>query len=532
MASNTQVQTINLAGGLNVAASEQMLNPGECSELINYEITTMGRYQRVKGYERFSGQPAPSGVIAATLPGFPFASAEETITAIKAAQLDRRNSIMPVPGSGPVLGVFTFKGEVYAFRNIADNSAAKMYKSELTGWVEVTTPALNPNGEYEFIEANFTGSTGTKEIIGVDGKNPAFRFDGTTFTQIVSIITPDAPTHAAVLPSQILVISFTGGTFLYSAVGDPTKFSSVDGGGEIAVGQEITSIEIQADNTAAIFCRNRTYVLYGSSPANFTLKSLALRSGAIKSTVKSMGSTIYLDDRGLTRLDRVQAFGDFEGATISQVVQPLLISKLGVVKASMVLREKNQYRLFFDDQTCLSLTQYAGEVMGFTELRLTFSASCAWSGENEEGSEVFFVGAKDGYVYQLESGNSFDSNPYISSFKTGAMNLGGPENKKRWRKLVVEAQSVTQLNASYKLYYDFADPNVPLSEVMLGSGAKWDLSDWNNATWGGASTSWTDLYIDGVSRNISIYMAVESDYYPPHVMSSLLLHASPRGRRR
>ena len=532
MASNTNVSTIRLAGGLNLSASDQELAPGECVELFNYEITTTGRYQRVKGFERYSGQPAPSDARASDVPGYPALTPEQTIAGLKLLQAERRDLIFGVPGSGPVLGVFGFQGVLYAFRNVVDGSEAKLYKESDDGWVEVVTPTLQPGGHYETREANFTGSAGTMEVVGVDGNNPAFRFDGTTFTQITSIITPDAPIHLDILPSQILILAFRGGSFLYSAVGDPTKFSSVDGGGEIAVGQEITGIEVQADSTTAIFTRNRTYMLYGSSSADFQLKALALRSGAIEKTIQSMGSSIYLDDRGLTRLDRVQQFGDFEGATISQKVQPALLLRLQNVKASIVSREKNQYVLYFSDKTALTLTMYGGEIMGYTMLRLPIAPNCAWSGEDTNGKEVCFLGGDDGFVYRLDSGNSFDGQAYASSLQTGFMAGGKPEYKKRWRKMVIEAQSVTQLSAQYKCYYDYADPNIPLTDVILGSGDKWDLSEWDMADWGGASTSWCDLYLDGVSRNIAIYMRSESDFYPPHTMSQIFLHASPRGRRR
>lgn len=535
MASNTNVAEIPLTGGLNIAVNSQQLKPGECTELINYEITETGRCRRVKGYERYDGQPAPSAVTASGLPGFPFATPEDAIAAIKVEQGIRRAAIQTVPGSGPVLGVFCFKGERYAFRNTVDGTAAKLYRSFAGGWVEVTTPALNPNGKYETLETNFTGSANTIEVIGVDGKNPAFRFDGTAFTQIASGITPDQPIHCEVLPSQVLLLAFRGGSFIYSAVGDPTKFSPVDGGGETAVGQEITGLQVQADATCAVFTRNKTFMLYGSAggtSGDFQLKALALKSGAIEGSLQALGQALYLDDRGLTRLDRVQQFGDFESATISQKVQPLLLARVNNIRCSMVMRGKNQYRLFFGDNTALLLTMYGSDVMGFSEMRLTFTPNCAWSGEDENGNELFFVGGADGYVYQFESGNSFDGAAYVSSLQTGFMNAGQAEYKKRWRKLVVECDSVTRIDGQYRCYYDYTDPNIPLSEIMLGSGTKWDLSTWDVDVWGGSSTSWTDLYIDGVSRSIAIYMASSSDYYPPHIVSQFFLHASPRGRRR
>ena len=532
MASNTQVQVVPLLGGLNVAVSDQMLRPGECTELINYEITTTGRYMRMQGYERYDGQPAPSEVIAADLPGFPFPTTEDTIAAIKAAQAVRRSAIQPVPGSGPVRGVFVFNGQRYAFRDNAAGDAGKMYRATAAGWEEVTTPVLAPGGRYEFVETNFTGSAGDIEVIGVDGSNPAFRFNGTTFTQIAGPVAPDQPIHVEVLHSQVLLLAYRGGSFVYSGVGDPTTFDPVDGGGEIAVGAEITGMQVQADASCGIFTRDKTMILYGSSSADFQLRTLALRAGARPWTIQAMGNSIYLDDRGLTRLDRVQQFGNFESATISQKVQPLLLQRLQSTVASMVLRSKNQYRLFFSDTTGLTMTMYGGEIMGFSEFRLSMVPSCAWSGENTDGTELFFVGGQDGYVYQFEKGNSYDGEAYASSFQTGFMSFKSPENKKRWRKLVIEADSVTRVEAQFKCYYDYADPNIPMADTLIGAGSKWDLSDWDDALWSGSSTSWADQYIDGVSRNIAVYMRHESDYYPPHIVSQLFLHASPRGRRR
>lgn len=532
MASNARPTAVMLTGGLNVAAGDQLLKPGECIELTNYELTTIGRYMRMAGYERFDGQPSPSTVVAADLPGFPFPDADATITAVKAAQQVRRDAIQPVPGSGPVRGVFMFEGETYAFRNTADGLAAKLYRATPTGWVEVTTPVLQPNGRYETIEANFTGDVADKEIIGVDGANPAFRFDGTTFTQITGPITPDQPTHLTVLPSQKLIMTYRGGSLVYSEVGNPAGWDGGLGAGEIAVGYEIIGVETQADSSTAIFCRDRTFILYGKSEADFNLTTLSLRSGAIAGTIQTLGSPLYLDDRGLTRLDRVQAFGNFDSATLSQKVQPLLQSKQGNARCSMVLRGKNQYRLFFGDNTGLGVTMYGGEVMGFFEFRLGFTPFCTWSGELPNGTEVFYAGGDNGYLYQLEKGFSQDGAAYLSSFQTSFLNFGRPEDKKRWRKLVIEADSVTRVDAQFRVYYDYTDPNIPLEDVMFGSGSKWDLSDWDDAIWGGASTSWTDQYIDGVSRSISVYMSVESDYYPPHQLAQLFIHASPRGRRR
>lgn len=50
----------------------------------------------------------------------------------------RRTDIAAVPGSGPVRGVATYKGDVYAWRNNAGGTAGTMWKATTAGWVQQT----------------------------------------------------------------------------------------------------------------------------------------------------------------------------------------------------------------------------------------------------------------------------------------------------------------------------------------------------------------------------------------------------------
>jgi len=50
---------------------------------------------------------------------------------------DQRSKIGVVPGEGSVLGVWSFSGSTYAFRNKSGGATAGMYKSTSTGWSEV-----------------------------------------------------------------------------------------------------------------------------------------------------------------------------------------------------------------------------------------------------------------------------------------------------------------------------------------------------------------------------------------------------------
>lgn len=536
MAANTKVQPVILKGGLNLASSVLEVQPGQCLQLFNYEVNTLGRYQRIMGYERFDGRPAPSAVLAKDLPGAPFADDETEFAAVLAERATRRAAIQQVPGSGRILGIFSFGGAVYAFRNNADGTAANLYKSSPTGWGLVATPALQPNGNYQFVDANFTGSAGTKEIIGVDGVNKAFRFNGTTFTQITGPITPDAPIDCEFLSSQTLLLAYRGGSFVFSAVGDPTKFNPVDGGGEIACADEIVKLQRQANNSCAVFCRNRTYVLYGRTEADFQLDDLSKDTGAVPGSVQAIGDSVYLDDRGLTRLDRVQAFGNFEMATISQLVDPLLSRYINRVTTSIKLKEKNQYRLCFDDSTGIIVTFFGREVAGFSTFDLGRVVRCSYSGEGPDGAEVSYFGSDDGFVYQLERGFTFDGEKIPFVCRPAFINFGSAEYKKRYRKVVVEADTVGTATVLITPDFEYSDPDTPYhrtTEVaVMGGGGYWDSATWDESRWSAATTFTADVYIDGIARNISITVSGEAMDEPPHILNSLLIHFSPRGRRR
>jgi len=530
---NIQTQQIILKGGLNLAASVLELGAGEAIQLFNYEVNTLSRYQRILGYERFDGRLAPSDVKPIDLPGYPFSDETTELAAIDAEKDARRALIQPVPGSGVIRGVVSYNGNTYAFRDSEDGSRCYMYESSDTGWQVVTTPFLTPSGRYEFVIANSGASSSTIKLYGVDGVNDLFEFDGDKFIQISGPIPGKKPTHLEVLASQVMVNAYPGGTFVFTAVGDFTDFVN---GGEIGAGDEITALDLQANNSMAVFCKNRTYVLYGTSKADFQLQDLSKTTGAIEHSVQTIGDAIYLDDRGMTRLNRVQEFGNFDMATISQKVEPLLQKYARNVTASFSVKEKNQYRVCFTDGTGLICTFFGREVAGFSTFDYGKVVNCAYSGEDSNGFEVVYFGSDDGYIYQAEKGGSFDGAEIPHVVRPAFASFGNTEVKKRWRKVVLEIDTPSQATITCSPDFDYSDPNTPYHPateiVAIGGGGYWDEGTWDEAKWSSASTFTADVYIDGVSRNISMTFSGNTVGEAPHILNSIILHYSPRGRRR
>ena len=207
---------IQLASGLQTLGPPQMRKQGSLEACLNYEPALNGGYQRTKGYERFSGKPSPTaatyqllGVAMTAQPAFGTAlvigaatarvarmvttsimlvtsvvgtiAAADVITAaavpigtvstlspalsvpadlnlefMGAAADVLRADIAVVPGFGPVRGVASFAGVVYAWRDdAAVATRCVMHAASAAGWVPLTF-----GEELSFTSANVNVNVG------------------------------------------------------------------------------------------------------------------------------------------------------------------------------------------------------------------------------------------------------------------------------------------------------------------------------------------------------------------------------------
>lgn len=324
----TGIASTIMQGGLDYETPALSVQPGRMLSCKNYEVDTLGGYTRIQGYERFDGQSSP------------------TDSADKDAA---RALIQPVPGNGKIRGIHLYKGVAYAFRNTSDDSACKMYQAASSGWQEVVTPALNPNGRYELINYNFEGAASSVVMMGVDGKNHAFIYDGTTFTQITISGESGYPSHLAAHYNH-LFLAFPEGQLYHSGIADPTDFDVNAGAGLIGTGDDIVGLKPTVGGALAVLMRNRMSILYGSDQSEWQKRDLRTQEdqiGAIEHSVQNLSDMFYLDDRGITSLASSQNFGNFEDGTVSTGVNPFLKERKARVTASCVVKNKNQYRIFF-----------------------------------------------------------------------------------------------------------------------------------------------------------------------------------------
>lgn len=455
----------------------------------------------------------------------------------KAAADIYRADIQKVPGSGAVLGVWLYNDITYAFRNIADGTAAKMYKATVAGWVAVTTPTLAPGGRYEFCNGNFGGTAAMKKMFGVDGANKGFMFDGVTFTQITTGMAIDKPNHVC-FHKNYLWYAFAA-SLQRSSIGDPTVWSVVVGAGEIALGDRITALKPyigQAGSfTAAVAALlittdTTTQVLYGSSDTDFQLTPKSTEAGGVQGSVQMLDQPYYLSDLGVVNLATTQAFGNFQMSSLSQQINPFILQEKSRVTTSCIARGKSQYRLYFNDGFALHVSFINGKIVGLMPMNLGIAMQCVCSQKTTAQNELFFAGDANGYVYEMEKGPNFDGASILSYLYLAFSAFKSPRFTKRWRRAVIEVKGTGYLeySASYDLGWATTEiPTTPGTLVTSAlSSAQWDHFTWDQFFWDGVQEGPSLVDLDGRGENIGMKLVSEGDYFASFNVASMIIHYS------
>lgn len=667
-------------GGLDQTSPSISIDPSRCRASSNVEVGTQGGLTRIQGYERFDGRAKPSdgiyhilsinltGTIAVgnTVSGATsgatgvviaapsstsriltkvvgaFTSGENIqVSAVTQATAtansqsggastmaldatytnlaadEYRNSIAALTGSGNVLGVWKYNGNVYAIRNNAGGTAAVMFKESATGWatvnlgrelaftngqtqlvdgatitgaisgatavigrIQVTSGALGSgtgagniyfasqtgtfqaeainvggvargtiagnstantltaSGRYEFVNHNFGGASGALKMYGVSGVHKGFEYDGTTFAFISTGMTTDTPKHVTVFKNH-LFFAFNA-SVQHSAIGNPVSWSVVLGAAELAMGENVTNFLIAPGGTSSgalvIYTRNTTKILYGNSSSDWNLVTFNPDAGALEWTGQYIGQGVVLDDRGVTLLSTSQAFGNFKDADISDRVRPFIQALRSTANASCVVREKNQYRLFFSGGDALYVTFIGGKLAGCMPISLTNAVTCICSLEGSDGVEEIYFGSTNGMVYQMDKGTSHDGSAIDWSAELAYNHFGSPRQLKQFRKAVVEVSGSGYhvFTMSYQLGYGTTDLPSPADTSVTTNldDANWDDGNWDSMFWDGQTLTPSESDLDGVAENISLIFSGSSDEFQPITLNGAICDFAARRQLR
>lgn len=402
----------------------------------------------------------------------------------------------------------------------------------------ITLPA---GGRYDFRAYNFTGLANQRAMYFVNGVGRAFEYRDGVLTPLRTGLSDalDKPTHLETHRNH-LFLAFAGGSLQHSGIGDPYSWSVVQGAGEIALGESVTGLLSVVDGVLVIAGATRLAVLYGSSSANWDLRTLSDDSGAAAYSLQRIGDPIYLDDRGVRTLPAAEAFGNFVRGTATRSIEPLMRSLLrgGRTPAATVrIRAKDQYRIIWDNGTGLAIYFGRDEAecmpLDFGDLRV----SCACSTKDGENREIVIVGGTDGFVYEMESGDSFDGEAIVAFLRLPFNHLGSPTQLKRWHKTTLEVDAPPVADLRLVTEIDYGSPYQPggieHQFTVNGGGAFWSESAWSSFWWSTQVEGLAIAWIDRLSTNLSLCIfSGENGVEAPHTIHGLTLHFTYRGLKR
>ena len=314
----------------------------------------------------------------------------------------------------------------------------------------------------------------------VDSGTRYFRFQRALYESFG--VTPTAGNYALIPRPQYcethadhLVVggwSVNPGNFYYSDLYDDTAFTGVTAG-EVNVSDTITGLKVFR-NDLIIFGQNtiRKFVNINDS-ANSSLQDVTRNIGCLDgfSIQEIGGDLVFLAPDGIRTVAATTRIDDIELSSISAKIQPImreLTSDIGNYQlSSVVIRSKNQYRLFFSNSTqgdavqagitgTFKISQNGVPVWEWSQLS-GFPVACMSSGFDVNGVERLYHGDYNGNICGHDIGNSFDGGDIPAIYKTPDIDYGDIGIRKTLTsiKLSVKPEGETQVN--FDVRYDFDD---------------------------------------------------------------------------
>ena len=505
MADELQTQVISCRGGLDTARdvlSQGQEQPGSAVRLINYEPSINGGYRRISGYS---------------------------------------NDYGTVTGTGKVLGVCVANGinnGILACRKpSAGNNYLHHWDTGTSSWTAVTTsgsPTMTGVSRVRMIPYNFSGP----KVLLIDGVNPAAFYDGTTYTQITHASAPTDPTVGVDFQNHIFLAGDPASPYelYFSAPFDEDDFAPASGAGSINVGFEIVQLK-SFRNELYIFGTNAIKKLAGTSVADFQLQTVTSDLGCVAadSVIEIGGDLLFLGPDGLRPVSGTDKIGDVNLETVSKPVQSIILDLIDnqdlTELSSVVIRQKSQFRIFFETADTIGLIGglrlgQGGISFEFGQL-LGINASCVASGYIGK-TEFVIHGDASGKVHRQEVGTDFGGGNIFSVFQTPYYYFGDPELRKIFYKISTYLRSEGNNEIVLAVVYDYEDSTVsnPANYTLTNEGA---AAFYNESLYNGAGVIFDgnpspviDTNFSGSGKSVS-FRYVTNDTNASHNIQGLAI---------
>jgi len=540
----SQPFAIACQGGLNRVASqlELLRTPGEAKRLQNFEVSTTGGYRRISGYSQFGDGTRPNS-------------------------------------SNAILGL-----QVYADGVVACSGTNIYFSQDGDSWLQINKASVDSGGDnYSTFtgrsaaartsqgQADFTifeGATDYGELIITDrgtGVKPFyFKMTGTGsalssrtyYAKEITVSSTEYPKFC-VVHDKHLVVAGAGtspNTIYYSGTSDIDDFTS-SGSGSILLDDQVVGLRSFRDDLI-IFCRNSIYKLENinnSSTIAVTpiTKNIGCLDGA--SIQEVGGQLLFLAPDGIRTVAGTARIGDVELGSLSRKVVPIFTDIATNIDSynisSAVIRKKSQYRLFYGSSSLstktsegvvgtLRINPEGGSRFEWAELLGIQASQGFTSGFDKDNIEKIYHGDYAGYVYNHDTGNSFNpagvETSVVAAYESPDMDFGDLGTLKTLKYVKISVSPEGTVQPSLRVRYDYDDVNIPQPGVYtltsIPSPAIFGKGLFNSAVFGAGDSPMVRQAIQG-SGNTAKFRISSDDTKGPYTINGLYIDYEPSGRR-
>jgi hypothetical protein len=401
----------------------------------------------------------------------------------------------------------------------------------------LSLPAIG-GSKLRFYDFNFSG---TESTVIVDGANYPAIWDEDNGLKLITTSTDLlGASTAAVFKSHMFF--GVGDVVVFSAPSSETDYSPANGAGTLRFPSRVTGLIVFREKLI-IFTDSSIHQLTGSSQADFSLSDISSGLGCVATdTISEVGGDIiFLGPDGLRFLGATARIGDFNLALASRSIQDNMTTLTSDFSdlCGTVLRSKSQYRIFgynagtneessrgfigtqFSDQEASGFNW--GETKGIKVYRITSKYA--------DGDETLLFSGEDGFVYRMESGNSFDGSVIEALLYTPFMPINDPRLRKTLYKATTYYDPEGDITGTLTFKYDFQGPDViqPLSGG--GSFAILGSAIFGTSAYGGDPETVIETQATGSFFTVSLQYEFTTLNDPPFVVDTVLLEYSNNDRK-
>jgi hypothetical protein len=373
-------------------------------------------------------------------------------------------------------------------------------------------------GKLRFARYNFTGDS---IIMGVDGVNAPFKYDGLTFTPLYSA-PPEVVGASHVVEFKNQIFFAKDNTLVFTAPYADTEFSVANGSGVITLPHRITGLIVFREQLI-VLSTNTLHRLVGNTVVDFQLQPISQDIGCVQEdSVQEVGGDIaFLGPDGVRLLSATDRIGDFGLAVASRPIQSEtknLVTR-NTKFNSCVIRGKSQYRLFgySDNKTQgtsegILATQFADQTsqgMAWAELRgiMVHVVDSIYSAA-DQGEMILFAN-RDGYTYRMESGSSFDGETIRANYYTPFYSITDPKLRKTFYRLTTYLDPRGSVAGLVTPKLDLDEPRIiqpGTSSITnnIGTASLYGTAIYGTSTYGGKLQSLFTSQLIGSGFTISL----------------------------